>query len=180
MIQNVIPASASPLSDCATLISVVYIPRIAVWPLWPVILAMNFQRIGPTHSAKKLRVSKHHLDTGGIVYVVRPPAEIAAIAIRGKNERTTEDGALLNVSTHMSLDQANPLDREIDLFGACFVGRTAIPHESIHAVRYYAFVRSHGGVSSHSSLIAQLISQMSASVSWLRSVLTHTMFTFPQ
>ena len=88
-----------------------------VWPIRPVIPAMIFQGIGLTLSAKELRVAKHHLDTGCIVYLARFPDEIAAIVSRSPHERTTEAGTLLNDPAHMSHSQANPLAPEIGLVG---------------------------------------------------------------
>ena len=63
-----------------------------VWTFRPMSPALEFQRYAPTHTAKDMRLDRHHLDSGGIVYAQRRPDEQAPIVIRGPHERTTEAG----------------------------------------------------------------------------------------
>ena len=80
----------------------------------------DYHWIGPEHTVPELHAAKRHLDNGGIVYVCRSAGELAALIGRGSHGRTEKAGTLLNVSTHASVDQSNPLAQEIDLNGACF------------------------------------------------------------
>ena len=167
-----------PLRLLPTTFDLVFGFLITVWPRLPVSSSTGSQWIGPTRSAKGIRVAKHHLDSGGIVYVSRSMGEMAALVSRCTHEHTTEAGTLPNVCTHMSLDQSIPSAQEIDLAGTCFVGRASFPHERIPTCRYYSFVRSHGGLASHTSWMPQLLPHLSASWTWLRSIPPHTTFMF--
>ena len=150
-----------------------------VWPFLPVASSPNFQWAGPTHTVLELREAKHRLDSGGIVYVCRSPGEIAAVVARGPHERTSVAGTLLNVSTHASLSLSNPLAREIDQEGACFIWRTALPHESVPTVRYYSFARSHR-LDTQTTRAPQAMLQIAVLWPGLKSAITHTTFMFPQ
>ena len=110
----------------------------------------------------------------------RSSGELAAIVSRGPNELTTEALTLLNVATHMSIDHPDQLSQEIDLAGACFIGRTASPHESLPTARYYAFARPHSGLSPSTTWSAQQISHLSALWTWLGLTLSHSAFMFTQ
>ena len=85
---------------------------------------------------------------------------------------------MLNVSTHPSLAPNSTLTNDINASGACFVGCTAIPHASAPTVRYYSLTPSDRDPQySWLSAVPGLV--YSASV-WLRDVIPHTTFMFPQ
>ena len=148
-----------------------------VWP-WSVSSLMNFHWIGPVRNAKDLRALKQHLPSGGIVYVQRPPSDFAAIVSRGAQERTSEAGAMLNVSTNPSFIPNGALTSEINATGTRFIGRTAIPHASAPTVRFYALTRT--DVSSPSSWLSAVPGLVYSSTAWLRGVIMHTSFMFTQ
>ena len=75
---------------------------VMVWP-WSVGSIMDFNWIGPTRNAENLRTLKHHLDSGGIIYVQRSAVGFASIISRWPHDRTTESGTMLNVSTRASI-----------------------------------------------------------------------------
>ena len=141
--------------------------------------AVNYQWIGPSHTVLDLRAMKRHLDSGCLVYVCRSVDEIAAIAAKGPHERTSASGSLLNVSTHPLVDQSSALAQEIDLAGACFIARTAIPHETVPTVRYYALARSQRIAPVPLSDLSY-VTHLYALWSWLKTVVGRTTFMFSQ
>ena len=141
---------------------------------------MDFQWIGPEHTVPEIRAVKRHLDSGGIVFVCRSPDEKAAIIAKGAHGRTEKAGAVLNVSSHSALDQTNPLAQEIDLIGACFIGRTIFPHDVFPTVRYYAYARTGLPSIPPSTGFSQRFSHLTLAWDWIRSSMSYTFFMFTQ
>ena len=79
--------------------------------------------------------------SGGLAIAQRSSGEIVAVIGRGDHVRTSDMGAVMNVTIRPSTPNGELAD-EVALAGGVFIGRTAIPHSTLPTVRYYAMTRT--------------------------------------
>ena len=138
----------------------------------------NYNWIAPHNTAEDLRGGKSHLDNGGVVSAQRAQGEIAAIVSRGANGKTTEEGAMLNVTKHDPSNPTGPLAQEIEMAGSCFVGRTASPQSSVPEVRHYAPIRA--DFDPYPSWPTYVVGEITDTISRLGPMAAHASFISPQ